>query len=68
MLKTPTLPSKKLKMTSKLDGRAYVAAGQADGALHTVAVLQTYKANLLKGQGLSPEAVTELHYTIDLSL
>lgn len=46
----------------------YVAADQAGGALHTVAVLQTYKADLLKGQGLSPEAVTEMRYTIDLSL
>lgn len=45
-------------------GRVYAAAGQAGGALHTMAVLQTYQANLLKyldqGQGLSPEVVAEL--------
>ncbi|XP_048037438.1 DLA class I histocompatibility antigen, A9/A9 alpha chain-like [Megalobrama amblycephala] len=40
---------------------AHVAAGQAGAALHTMAVLQAYQADLLKdldqGQGLSPEAV-----------
>ncbi len=47
-LKTPTLPSKPLRMTSMLNGRAYVAAGPADGALHMTAVLQAYQADLLK--------------------
>lgn len=33
--------------------KAYVAAGQAAGALHTMAVLQVYQADLLRdlGQG-----------------
>lgn len=45
-LKAPTLPSKPLKTTLPLNGRAYVAAGQAGAALHTMAVLQAYQADL----------------------
>lgn len=49
-----------------------MAAGQAGGALHTMAVLQVYQADLLKdlddGKGLSPEAVTELPRATDLAL
>ncbi|KAL0157909.1 hypothetical protein M9458_045985, partial [Cirrhinus mrigala] len=52
--------------------RAYAAAGQAVGALHTMAVLQAYQADLLKdldkGQGLSPDEVAELRRTTDLAL
>ncbi len=72
MLKTLTLLSKPLRMTSKLKSRAFAAAGQAGGALHTMAVLQAYQADLLKvlddGKGLSPEAVIELRRTTDLTL
>lgn len=72
MLKISTLTSRPFRKTSKLNGRVYVAAGQACGALHTMAVLQAYQANLLKdlddGNGLSPEAVTELCCTTDLVL
>lgn len=57
MLKIPTLLSKPLK-TSKMNGRAYAAAGQAGGASHTMVVLQAFQADLLKDldnrQGLSP--------------
>lgn len=64
MLKTPTLQSKPLRVTSKLNGRAYAAAGQAGGAFHSVPVLKAYQANLLKdldvSKGLAPEAVTDL--------
>ncbi len=71
-LKAPALPSKALKDTSRLNGRAYAAAGQAGAALHTMSVLQAYQADLLKdldqGQGLPPEAVTELRRTTDLAL
>ncbi|XP_051719126.1 uncharacterized protein LOC127495712 isoform X43 [Ctenopharyngodon idella] len=71
-LKAPVLPTKPLKVTSRLNGRAYVAVGQAGAALHTMAVLQAYQADLLKdldqGQGLSPEAVEELRCTTDLTL
>ncbi|KAL0173793.1 hypothetical protein M9458_029761, partial [Cirrhinus mrigala] len=71
-LKTPSQPSIPLQVTSRLNGRAYAAAGQAVGALHTVAVLQAYQADLLKdldkGQGLSPDEVAELRRTKDLAL
>ncbi|XDV54458.1 hypothetical protein PO909_022742 [Leuciscus waleckii] len=71
-LKAPALPSKPLKKTSRLNGRAYVAAGQAGAALHTMSVLQAYQANLLKdldkGQGVSPDAMDELCRTTDLAL
>lgn len=46
--------------------------GQTGGALHTMAVLQAYQADLLKdldqGEGLSPEAVSELNVATDLAL
>ncbi|KAK2911433.1 hypothetical protein Q8A67_003566 [Cirrhinus molitorella] len=71
-LKTPSLPSIPLQITSRLNGKAYAAAGQAVGALHTMAVLQAYQADLLKdldkGQGLSPDEVAELRRTTDLAL
>ncbi len=55
-LKVPSLPSMPLQATSRLNGRAYAAAGQAVASLHTMAVLQAYQADLLKdldnGQGL----------------
>lgn len=71
-LKAPTLPSKPLKVSARLNGRAYTAAGQAGAAPHTMAVLQAYQADLLwdldQGAGLSPEAVAELRRTTVLSL
>ncbi len=71
-LKVPSLPSKPLQVTSRLNGRAYTAAGQAVASLHTMAVLQAYQADLLKdldnGQGLSPDEVAELRRTTDLAL
>ncbi|KAL0152362.1 hypothetical protein M9458_052087 [Cirrhinus mrigala] len=71
-LKTPSLPSIPLQVTSRLNGREYAAAGQAVGALRTMAVLQAYQADLLKdldkGQGLSPDEVAELRHTTDLAL
>ncbi len=70
-LKVPSLPSKPLQDTSRLNGRAYAAAGQAVASLHTMA-LQAYQADLLKdldnGQGLSPDEVAELRRTTDLAL
>lgn len=39
MLKTLALSTKPLRVTLQLNGRAYVAAGQAGGALHTMATL-----------------------------
>ncbi len=71
-VKVPSLPSKPLQDTSRLNGKAYAAAGQAVASLHTMAVLQAYQADLLKdldnGQGLSPDQVAELRGTTDLAL
>lgn len=47
-LKTPSLPTQPLYLTSHLNGRAYAAAGQAGAALRTIAVLQAYQADLLQ--------------------
>ncbi|CAM4537370.1 unnamed protein product [Leuciscus chuanchicus] len=70
-LRAPTLPSR-LQTTSRLNGRAYAAVGQAGAALHTMAVLQVYQADLLRDldqvQGLTPDAVAELRCTTDLAL
>ncbi len=67
-LKAPSLPSKPLQETSRLNGKAYAAAGQAVASLHMMAVLQAYQADLLKdldkGQGLSPDEVTELRRSL----
>ncbi len=71
-LKVPSLPSMPLQVTSRLNGRAYAAAGQAVASLHTMAVLQAYQADLLKdldnGQGLSPDEVAELRRITNLAL
>ncbi len=49
-----------------------MAAGQAGAALHTMAILQAYQAEVLKemdeGDGVTPEAVKELRRAIDLAL
>ncbi len=53
-------------------GKSYIAAGQAGMALHTMAILQAYHADVLKemdeGTGLTPEAVKELCRATDLAL
>ncbi len=71
-LKAPSLPSRPLKVTSRLNGKAYAAAGQAAASLHTIAIFQAYQADLLKnldkGQGLSPDEVAEFCRTTDLAL
>ncbi len=41
-LRVPSLPSKPFQDTSRLNGKAYAAAGQAVASLHTMAVLQAY--------------------------
>ncbi len=68
-IKVHSLPSKPLQDTSRLNGRAYAASGQAVASLHTMAVLQAYQVDLLKdldnGQGLSPDEVAELRRTTD---
>lgn len=47
-LKAPTLPSKPLRTTAALVGKAYAAAGQGGECLHTMGILQAYQADLLK--------------------
>ncbi len=68
----PLLPSKPCMTTSALIGKSYIAAGQAGMALHTMAILQAYQADVLKemdeGTVLTPEAVKELRRATDLAL
>ncbi len=68
----PLLPSKPCRTTSALIGKSYIVAGQAGMALHTMAILQAYQADVLKemdeGTGLTPEAVKELRRATDLAL
>ncbi len=68
----PLLPSKPCRTISALIGKSYIAAGQAGMALHTMAILQAYQADVLKemdeGTGLTPEAVKELRRATDLAL
>ncbi len=53
----PLLPTKPCRTTSALIGKSYIAAGQASMALHTMAILQAYQADVLKemdeGTGLT---------------
>ncbi len=44
----PLLPCKPCWTTSALIGKSYIAAGQAGMALHTMAILQAYQADVLK--------------------
>ncbi len=68
----PLLPSKPCRTTSALIGMSYIVASQAGMALHTMAILQAYQADVLKemdkGNGLTPEAVKELRRATDLAL
>ncbi|KAK2869242.1 hypothetical protein Q7C36_001113 [Tachysurus vachellii] len=71
-LKAPVFPTKPLRATSALVEKAYAAAGQAAGCLHTMGVLQAYLADLLcdLDEGLSSGAadIKEVHRTADLTL
>ncbi len=44
----PRLPSKACKLTATLVAKTYSAAGQADSALHALAILQVHQAKALK--------------------
>ncbi len=70
--KFPVLPTKPVRTTSALMGKAYSAAGQAAACLHTMSLLQAYQAELLadldEGGGIGPNAVCELRRATDLSL
>ncbi|KAL0173127.1 hypothetical protein M9458_033438 [Cirrhinus mrigala] len=68
-LKNPTKPC---KVTSMLVGKAHQAADQAGAALHTMADLQAYQADVLKdlstSRGIDEEAFSEIPRATDLSL
>jgi len=70
--KTPALPTKPLRNTSALVGKAYSSAGQAAACLHTMSILQAYQADLLKdvseGEEISSDVIRELRQAADLSL
>ncbi len=71
-LKKATLPTKPCRVTSSLVAKAFQAADQAGAALHTMAVLEAYQADLLKdlstGGSIDKEAFLELRRATDLSL
>ncbi len=66
------LPTKPLRTSSSLVGKAYMAAGQAGACLHTMSVLQAYQADLLKemdeGEDIKNDDIAELHRATDISL
>ncbi len=68
----PLLPSKQCRTTSALIVKSYMVAGQGGAALHTMAILQAYQAEVLKeineGGGVTPEAVKKLRRATDLAL
>ncbi len=68
----PLLPTKPCRTTSAFIGKSYITAVQAGMALHTMAILQAYQADVLKemdkGAGLTPEAVKEMRRAADLAL
>ncbi len=65
-IKSPVLPTKPVRITSALAGKAYSAAGQAAACLHTMSLLQAYQAELLidldEGEGISPNTVYVLRW------
>ncbi len=70
--KAPVLPTKPLRTSSALFGKAYTAAGQAGGFLLTMAVLQAYQADPLKEiderEDIKNDNIAELRRATDLSL
>ncbi len=71
-IKSPVLPTKPVRITSALVGKACSAAGQAAACLHTMSLLQAYQAELLtdldEGKSISPNTVCKLCCATDLSL
>ncbi|XP_077061833.1 uncharacterized protein LOC143714498 [Siphateles boraxobius] len=71
-LRPPTLPSKPCRTTSALVGKAYMAAGRAGVCLHTMGLLQSNQADLLKEVDDSGEVsfddIREMRRSVDLSL
>ncbi len=50
----PVLPTKPGQVTSSLVGRAYITAGRASACLHTMALMQAYKADFSKSKKAGP--------------
>ncbi|MGL5072061.1 MAG: hypothetical protein ACRC61_12460 [Aeromonas salmonicida] len=71
-LEAPRLPSRPIRATLTLQGKAYKAAGQAAACMHTMAVLQAYRADLLGdldgGSVVDLEAVSVFPWATDLTL
>ncbi len=63
-------PSMPRRATSALAGRAYLAAGQAASALHSLAVLQVFQAKMLGNEeaGLDSASFRDLRSATDLAL
>ncbi len=70
--RSTVLPTKPVRTTSALVGKAYLAAGQAAACLHTMSLLQAYQADLLadldEDKGIGLDTVCELRRAPDLSL
>ncbi len=69
--KTASLPSKPCRATAHIDEKAYISAGHAASALHTMAVLQVFQTQLLRSldeEGPDPESFRKLRTAADLAL
>ncbi|KAI2658175.1 Transposon Tf2-8 polyprotein [Labeo rohita] len=67
----PSLPSKPCRTTSHIADKAYMAAGQAASAIHTMAVLQAFQAKMLQTldeEGPDSAAFKKLRSATDLAL
>ncbi len=63
-------PSKPCRATSALVGCTYLAAGQADSALHSMAVLQVFQAKMVANEeaGLDSASLRDLRSATDLAI
>ncbi len=70
--RSPVLPTKPVRTTSALVGKAYSVTDQAVACLHTMSLLQAYQADLLadldEGEGIGPDTVCELRWAKDLAI
>ncbi len=66
--RSPVLPTKPVRTTSALVGKAYSAAGQAAVCLHTMSLLQAYQPELLADLDEGERYWSECSWATDLSL